>query len=509
MSLLDFVTQLLGFSAYQPPPIDKGRSLDDPEVVRARAAAGGGLVPLPQTKLRWYDKELETAQQRADMGDMSLAGQLYRAMRRSGTLSGLLETRTSGLLRLPRTFKGDETTVRMLTAASTLPEGEEPDTTRQVFDETFPAAELKLLAQDGIMLGVGVGELVPVPGRLHPRLVRLEPEFLTYRWNENRWYYRSIAGLLPITPGDGRWILHLPGGRMSPWQFGKWIPCGDAWITLSHAGMHRKNYGGKLANPARVAYAPAGATEPQREGMISRLMAWGLNTCFEMPAGWDAKLLESNGRGHDVWKADIADAKDEIKMALAGQVVTSDGGTGFDKGDLFKNIRADLVQTDGNELAETINTQGMPALTLALNGGKESALANVVSLAWDTTPPQDRQREATMIQTAAASIKALQDAARPIGYEVDGAELVRRLRLPLRKAAKEATPVAKLEVAPTDVFKVTRVDEIRASQGLPGIGDERGQLTGAELDAKAAAPAPAVGQPVAPAVPSNSDATPS
>lgn len=52
----------------------------------------------------------------------------------------------------------------------------------------------------------------------------------------------------------------------------------------------------------------------------------------------------------------------------------------------------------------------------------------------------------------------------------------------------EQVAEVKLDLAPTDVAKVVRVDEARASQGLPPIGDDRGQMTLAELDALSKVP---------------------
>lgn len=48
--------------------------------------------------------------------------------------------------------------------------------------------------------------------------------------------------------------------------------------------------------------------------------------------------------------------------------------------------------------------------------------------------------------------------------------------------------VSQIQLAPTDIAKVVRVDEARASQGLPPLGDSRGKLTISELDAQTTAP---------------------
>lgn len=478
MRLWDYAKTLLGISAFAPAPPAAGPSLES--VDSAREAIGGNLIPLPQTRLRWYLRDLESAQASADSGHLTPAAQLYRAMRRDGTISGLLSTRAGGLVALPKRFSGNAEAIEML---------QSDNGTRSMFDEMFPPSELKLLAQDGVMLGVGVAELVPVEGRPHPVMIRLEPEFLQYRWIENRWYYRSSVGLLPITPGDGRWMLHLPGGRMSPWQFGAWIACGGAWINKAHAQLHRANFGGKLANPARVMHAPLGATEPERVGMLARLAAWGVNTVIELPVGWEASLLESNsGNSYKVWAQDEDSSNLDFKMSLAGQVVTSEGGTGFVNGDLFKSIRADLIQTDGDELAFTINTQGLPVFSMLVLGDTE--LKKLAAVKWETETPQDLQRTATTLTTVAQAVTQLNDAMRPYHKQIDPQLLTVRFNLPLMDLPTDSSASAqKLDLAPADIAKVVRASEARASRGLPPFGDERDDKTIPELEA-AAAPAP-------------------
>src|SRR6185369_7772340 len=275
--ITDAARAFLGISAYSANAPNSMPDLGSENVDSNRRAMGGQIQPLVTTQTRWYLADLERIVHECDAGRMRTAGQLHRAMRRDGLINGLTQTRTSGLVSLPKRWRGDKQIIESLTAQTA---------TRSVFDELCPPTELALLAADEMILGVGVAELVPVVGRSYPVLQRLDPEFLWYDWAKDRWYYQSVAGSLPITPGDGRWVLHSRA-RLSPWHAGLWPALGQAFIEKSHARGNRANFSSKLANPARVATTVQGATEDQRKGFLANLISWGINSVFEMPAGWD------------------------------------------------------------------------------------------------------------------------------------------------------------------------------------------------------------------------------
>lgn len=419
--MANWLTRLLGISTYQAPATGD-LSLDDPRVEDARRRQGGQLSQIPQSQSRWYQADLETAERLADQGDLSWAARLMRAARKDGRYYGALSTRTDGLVRLPKKFRGSPDIVEQLEVGH--------EEARSVFDEMFPHAELASIARDGTELGVGVGELVPVDGRDYPVFVRLEPEFLLYRWNENRWYYKSIIGLLPITPGDGRWILHTPGGRIAPWQNGIWRAVGQAFIRKQHAALHKDNWEGKLANPARVATAPHGSSEEQHESWFRSVMAWGVNTVFGLKPGYDVKLLESNGRGWESFNKTIADQNEEFVIAVCGQTVTTDGGAGFSNSDIHKSIRADLIQSTADALAHTLNTQGIPPFVLKMFG--EEALRNPAVVMWDVTPPKDRSAEASSLGMVATAIVQLTEALAAHGRELDVDTVCSRFAVPVK-----------------------------------------------------------------------------
>lgn len=432
----------MGVSAYALPANDL-ISLDDKRVEATRKVFGGQLTPPPTTVSRWHLEDLEDAEVLADSGDLSKVGQLWNACRSDGVFVGVLSTRTDGVVGLPRRYRGEGQLVDELRAGG--------ESVRSVFDEMFPPAELAAIAADGIGVGVGVGELVPVEGRDYPVLVRHSPEFLLYRWSENRWYLRTIAGYIQIQPGDGRWILHIPGGRIAPWRNGIWKACGRAWIEKQHALLYNQAWQAVLAHPARAAVSPNGAPEEVDDDWFQKVLAWGVNTVFGMKPGFDVKLIESNGRGWESFIKSIERSEREFIIAIAGQEVTTSGGAGFSNADVHKSIRADLIKATADALAYTLNTQGIPVWVLARYG--EEMLARSPCVEWIVTPPRDLAAEAQTLVTLATAITTLTDALAKHGKKLDVSDLCVRYGVAIEGdkdgdgVADKAEPVRELRRA--------------------------------------------------------------
>jgi hypothetical protein len=374
--------------------------------------------PLATPQTRWFLSDLEVAIQSAAGGNLRMPGRLCSALRRDGMILGVSSTRFDGLVQLPVTFHGDRA-----------------DDLAREFRAVFPTPELAMLASDGRMLGVGVGEFVQIAGSL-PVLRRLNPEFLQYRWSEDRWYYQSIHGVEPVNPGDGRWVLHCPGGAVEPWTHGFWPALGRSFIAKDHAFFLRENYANKLANSARVASAPPGATELQREGFLRKVIDWAANPVFELPVGWGLNLLESNGRGYEVYQDIIKTSNEEIMVCIAGQTTTTDGGKAFASSAIFQTIRSDLIQADANALADTLNTQAIPVWANERFGA--DAAANSPRVAWDVTPSKDLNTEALAANQAAVAAKAFNDELKAVGKRVNVVEFTRRYGVPIEDIKEAA-----------------------------------------------------------------------
>lgn len=402
-SLINLIAALTGITIFSPGQ-QPGPELGDKTVRDARSVYGGMLEPIPVTKLRWYPPDIEKAQTMADTGNMQLVGDLCHSMRIDGVIRGLGDARTS-VVDLPKRYFGSADVERVLKSKN--------NSDRSVYDEMIPATEARLMVWDGITAGVAIGEMVPVKGRNFPVLIRRYPRNLYYIWTKNTWYYRSIVGFMPIQPGvpneDGNsWVLHIPGGRLSPWNSGLWNAIGRHYINKTQSIFARQSYEMKHSHPARVAFAPVGASEEERKGLISGIIRWAMNAAFMLPVGWDIKLVESNGRGIEIYDKSIETADKEIATALCGSAVMLQGTTGFSNMDVFRVVQKDLIRSTSCAWDHTVNTQILPGF-IAGRWGTE-AVKNATVVETDIKEPKDREAEARTMAGVANAIKSLVDA---------------------------------------------------------------------------------------------------
>jgi hypothetical protein len=426
MGVMDVLSSLIRWS---PMPLALPQSLGDASVESTRVVNRGRIQSQVTSETRWYLEDIERAEHEANAGNLCTAARMFRSARADGVLSGVLSTRTDGLVRLPRKFRGRMDVVRRLT--------DDHAYARTDFDELCPAAEIGAMVADGIALGVSVAELVWTTDRAFPSLVRLDPEFLLFRWAENQWYYRSAAGMLPIYPGNGRWVLHCPGGVIAPWLSGAWRALCTSYVRKSHAQLSKDAWESTLANPARVAVSPAGASEHASDSWLQSVIDWGRSTVFGIRPGYDIKLVESNGRGYECFLRTIESENNAMVTCLAGQTVTTDGGAGFANASIHAAIRSDLIKATADALAYTVNTQVLPYYFASVFGANLDTvdLSQSPQVEWDVTPATDRTREAAALQTTASAIGMLIDSLSKAGLKPDVRAIAAEYGIPLSEPA--------------------------------------------------------------------------
>jgi hypothetical protein len=435
-SFKQLVAALLGISTFSPPATDvPGPDLSTTLVRQGRESFGGNLEPIPQTRLRWYPPDIERAQRQADNGDMTLIGQLSQSMELDGVVRGLGDARAA-IVDFPRRYYGSREVVDMLRSRNY--------SDRDVYEEMIPSAEAKLMVKDGIKCGLAVGEMVPVQGRDFPVLVRRFVQNLYYLWIRNQWYYRSTFGLLPIHIGYPRgdepnwWVLHLPGGRLTPWNSGLWNTVGRAYINKTQTLFARQAYEFRHSQPARVLETTLGATNEENASDLRKLIRWAMNAAFVLPAGRTIKLVESNGQGIKVYQESIATYDKEIATAYCGSAAMLQGTVGFGNIDPFKSVSKDLRGSTANGWDHTVNTQILAAL-IGYKFGVD-ALGNATTVETDVSEPVDRTAEATTHVQLANAVKGLVEAIamaqHALGTEkpiaLDLGELLARFGVPTR-----------------------------------------------------------------------------
>lgn len=430
--LLDWLRSLLprGRSAPAALPPAPGPDGDDPLLTPSGTVQQHGWTSLAemlhgrlhssrvQVQTRWTPLDQDTALHQAEQGTLLRLAQLLDAMKRDGLIRGIMETRTLGLIRLPVQYTGDPWLVSLLRGAEARYDAEGVEVAPAqpgAWSTMMPQSELAALLWDGIMAGVGVGELVP-RGDEPPVLRHLDLHWVTYQHASDTWHYQTTAGRVLIEPGNGRWVLFTPYGRDRPWIRGAWWSCALPWISKFNATMDRMRWQNQLADPLKVIEAGPGADEKHRRSLLDFVRnVWRRAAGLVTPPGYKASLVESNGRGYEVYKEAEERADIEIQVALDAQTTMTTGSSGFSSGNVWRDRAAAMIAGIAEALSTTIHQQ----ITGPWAARWHASPGRAPMGTWDLRSPEQRTAEAEALGKLAAGVTAMDAALAPRGERLD------------------------------------------------------------------------------------------
>jgi hypothetical protein len=332
-------------------------------------------------------------------------------------------------------------------------------------------------------------------------------------WEDSSWYLMTADGEIRIShlddpPATGaknawgepivngnrdEWLLFTPYGEIKPWEWGSWKSATLAFVAERDATFDRLRHSEVLA-PTRVGTVPQGTTERQRRKFLSLIREMQRMPSFVLPAGLDYKIIESQGRVAEVYRAIIEWAERQYAM-ITGALTTATGTPGFSKGDVQERFTRSILSAFADALSECVHRYALVPWARDNWGTDDAPRAE-----WDCEPPEDKKTRAETLSTAAGALDKLGDALAKHNRKLTDASVERYVQslgleteqIPVR------TPHPKIDITPSDRKFAYKLDEVRAGDSWPSIGDERGEMTIAEAEAlakqkAAATPAPEVG----------------
>lgn len=445
--------------------------------------SGGGVGQLPTRSVaKWTPQAIDGALSAADSGNLMRAADLVETIMASDDrVSGVLSARTLGMLRLDLSFEGGSEEVRTQLEANG----------RADWETMHPDAELSQLMAWGIVLGVGLGQRKPLDRELGSKqmhtLETWHPRWLYQNVYTEEWRVSHKGGTSDVVAGDGQWVMYMPYGAHRPWARASWRALAFAWILKQFSLHDRARFSEVYGGPIRVGIAPAGANERMRTRWLAALKNLGRDSTLVLPPGYDLKLVEVGaGKGIDVFDQQIEWADRAIAVVLAGQIVTTEGTPGFNKGSIHETIKADTIGFTAKSTSLCLYDQSLKPSAGLWYGDVNAA----PKPQWDTTLPEDQKAKVDAMQGAGLAIKTLDEVLASSGVRVNALALTDRFGIPTVTLPHQDAKAPNVQLAPTDVAKVVRVNEARAAAQLgplmlpDGKPDPDGDLTVAQFDVK-------------------------
>ncbi len=391
---------------------------------------------------KWTPRSANAAYTLAQTGDLSSAAQLCDAIRSDARVRGTLETRKNALFGCELEFDPAGHKSRSRSVIKALDdEGE--------WWRMLPEPALAQIFLWGLLLNAGIGELewrreelletddeekVILRDKrwlllLHPK----HPRNLRFDQQARIWQLMTQDGEIPITPGDGRWLMFSPFGANSLWQHGLYWPLALLWLskTFSDFDWGRRNEA--RGRSALIGMTPEGSSNEDRDKYAAQLAELRTKLGIAIPPGYDLKAVEFGPTDHQTFKARIDWADGGIATLILGQNLTAEPRIQTLAAPKTNDkVRQDYLENDAESFATCLQQHHLRPYANARFGNPELAPWPK----WKTAPPEDLTQAAVTIKTASEALEKLLVR----GVPVDWALFCERFNIPVFKGQPLAPP---------------------------------------------------------------------
>lgn len=392
-------TDAIDASAFGPPkdPTDAGTA--------ARAKLVYRDLPLITIQNTWTVEQARGALYAHLIGQFYASSQLWESILGDDRVMATLGSRVSGLFGREVRFKAAD-------------DSDAAKECERAWIDWWPRlsgdASMVELHTSGIGLGVGPGQLVwdttrPVWG---PYIRPWNARYTYYDFTIRRLVALSEDGNLPITPGDGKWILHAPFGEYRGWIRGAIRALAEPWMLRHFAFRDMARFSELHGLPTRIGMVPAVSEPEERAQFEASIANLGSDTSMILPtgvdgpdgSGYDYKLVEARDTAWEVFPGLVDRCDMSIILAILFQNLTTEvKGGSFAATDSHMDIRQSGLQGDDAAWQNTIYNQIARPFAY-LNFGD----ADLAPRTWrDVEPRDDLKGNAAQFQAFGTAIQAL------------------------------------------------------------------------------------------------------